>query len=181
MKRKFEQIYRSRFRNGCHPGATDLRMFVCEWLYNRRSELASAQVGANAYGYTYDSIGNRLTATDGNETRSYTANALNQYTSIASATRIGDRCQTPVANSRRRRDGRVLVERVGSVSQHRRIFRRGQAVADRVVSVAVATIAKPGRAVAPRPPRSARGADPTSKTRGCAFASLTETSTHSTV
>ena len=45
---------------GRPTGANDSRTLVRQWLYNRRSELASAQVGANAYGYTYDSIGNRL-------------------------------------------------------------------------------------------------------------------------
>ena len=40
-----------------------------QWLYNRRSALASAQVGASAYGYTSDTIGNRLMSTDENETK----------------------------------------------------------------------------------------------------------------
>ena len=42
--------------------------------------------------------GNRISATENSSTRAYTANVLNQYTSIASAPRIGDRCLTPVAN-----------------------------------------------------------------------------------
>ena len=84
---------------GRPTGANDSRTFVREWLYNRRSELASAQVGANAYGYTYDTIGNRISVTENSSTRAYTSNELNQYTSIASVTRIGDRCLTPVASS----------------------------------------------------------------------------------
>ena len=79
-------------------GANDSRTRVREGLYNRRSELASVQVGANAHGYTTDTIGNRLTATENATMLTYTANALNLYMSIASATRIGDRCLTPVAN-----------------------------------------------------------------------------------
>jgi RHS repeat-associated protein len=48
--------------------------------YNLRSELASARMGTNAYGYAYDAIGNRLAVTNNAEAFTYTANALNQYT-----------------------------------------------------------------------------------------------------
>ena len=50
--------------------------------YNTRSELASAVMGTNTYGYVYDPIGNRLTATNNSEVLHYGANQLNQYTNI---------------------------------------------------------------------------------------------------
>ena len=53
------------------------------WLYNRRSELAAATVGADRYGYAYDSIGNRLWSAANAVTNSYMANSLNQYTAIS--------------------------------------------------------------------------------------------------
>ncbi|MBQ6338773.1 MAG: hypothetical protein IJI36_06465, partial [Kiritimatiellae bacterium] len=53
------------------------------WLYNRRSELAAATVGADSYGYAYDSIGNRLWSAANAVTNSYTANCLNQYTAVS--------------------------------------------------------------------------------------------------
>lgn len=55
-----EQNSRTRTRFKRRLVVNDSRTLVREWLYNRRLELASAQVGANACGYTYDSIGNRL-------------------------------------------------------------------------------------------------------------------------
>jgi RHS repeat-associated protein len=55
-------------------------LFAC----NARSELLSAQMGTNAYGYVYDPIGNRITASNNAEELSHAANALNQYTAIAS-------------------------------------------------------------------------------------------------
>jgi RHS repeat-associated protein len=54
--------------------------------YNPRSELTSAAMGTNAYGYTYDAIGNRQFATNNVEALTYTANALNQYTNITAGT-----------------------------------------------------------------------------------------------
>ena len=51
--------------------------------YNARSELTSASMGANNYGYQYDAIGNRQSASNTTEVVSYTANALNQYTQIS--------------------------------------------------------------------------------------------------
>ena len=39
--------------------ATDSVSLVREWLYNRRSEIISAQAGTNLCGYVYDTIGNR--------------------------------------------------------------------------------------------------------------------------
>jgi RHS repeat-associated protein len=55
------------------------------FAYNARSELSSAQMGTNAYGYVYDPIGNRLTASNNAEALNYAANALNQYTNIISS------------------------------------------------------------------------------------------------
>ena len=52
-------------------------------LYNRRSELAAATVGTDRYGYAYDTIGNRLWSAANAVTNSYTANSLNQYTSVS--------------------------------------------------------------------------------------------------
>lgn len=71
-------IYASRPTN-----ATDSVSLVREWLYNRRSELAAATVGTDRYGYAYDSIGNRLWSVANAVTNSYTANSLNQYTSVS--------------------------------------------------------------------------------------------------
>ena len=56
------------------------------FIHNSRSELASAQVNGETYGYNYDNIGNRTAALEessgvANRTE-YTANELNQYTSI---------------------------------------------------------------------------------------------------
>jgi RHS repeat-associated protein len=51
--------------------------------YNARSELVNASMGTNTYGYAYDPIGNRRTATNNAEALCYAANALNQYTNIS--------------------------------------------------------------------------------------------------
>ena len=56
------------------------------FAHNSRSELASAQVNGETYGYDYDNVGNRTAALEessgvANRTE-YTANELNQYTSI---------------------------------------------------------------------------------------------------
>ncbi len=50
--------------------------------YNLKSELVAASMGTNSYNYWYDNIGNRESATNNGETTTYTANSLNQYTSI---------------------------------------------------------------------------------------------------
>jgi RHS repeat-associated protein len=42
-------------------------------------------MGTNLYGYAYDPIGNRLTASNNAEAIAYAANALNQYTNILSS------------------------------------------------------------------------------------------------
>ncbi len=51
--------------------------------YNARSEVVSALMGTNSYGYAYDPIGNRLSASLNAATNLYSANSLNQYTSIS--------------------------------------------------------------------------------------------------
>ncbi|MDO5319287.1 MAG: RHS repeat-associated core domain-containing protein, partial [bacterium] len=48
----------------------------------RRSELAAAQIGANSYGYAYDSIGNRQWFSANGVTNGYAANCLNQYSGV---------------------------------------------------------------------------------------------------
>ena len=53
--------------------------------YNVRSEVTSALMGTNAYGYVFDPIGNRIVATNNAEVTSYAANELNQYTNILCA------------------------------------------------------------------------------------------------
>lgn len=53
--------------------------------YNLRSELVAASMGTNSYNYWYDTINNRLSSWEGgapSEPKYYTANSLNQYTSI---------------------------------------------------------------------------------------------------
>ena len=65
--------------------ATDSVSLAREWLYNRRSELAAASIGTNSYCYAYDTIGNRLWSAANAATNAYTANSLNQYTSILRA------------------------------------------------------------------------------------------------
>ena len=67
---------------GRPTNATDSVSLAREWLYNRRSELVAANVGTNAHGYAYDTIGNRNWAAFNGATNTYAANSLNQYTSI---------------------------------------------------------------------------------------------------
>ncbi len=50
--------------------------------YNDRSELVSATLGTDAYGYAFDNIGNRITAEELEKEIAYSANHLNQYTAI---------------------------------------------------------------------------------------------------
>ena len=66
--------------------ATDSVSLMREWLYNNRSELAAATIGIDHYGYSYDTIGNRLWSADNIITNSYSANSLNQYTTVGLAT-----------------------------------------------------------------------------------------------
>ena len=73
---------------GRPTNATDSVSLVREWLYNRRSELAAANIGTNCYGYAYDTIGNRLWSAENAATNSYTANSLNQYVSVLRASQM---------------------------------------------------------------------------------------------
>ena len=58
--------------------------------YNARSELTSALLYTNAYGYVVDCIGNRLVSTGGGGETTYTANSLNQYTAVNAVARACD-------------------------------------------------------------------------------------------
>ncbi len=51
-------------------------------MHTYRSELPSAQVNGETYGYDYDNIGNRRMSMDACDYAFYEANNLNQYTSI---------------------------------------------------------------------------------------------------
>ena len=70
---------------GRPTNATDSVSLAREWLYNNRSELAAATIGTNQYGYAYDTIGNRLWASDNIITNCYAANSLHQYTTVGRA------------------------------------------------------------------------------------------------
>ena len=50
--------------------------------YNSRSELTTATMGTNRFGYQYDAIGNRESAVANSRTNRYEVNVLNQYSSI---------------------------------------------------------------------------------------------------
>ncbi len=50
--------------------------------YNDRSELTSATIGTDGYSYSYDNIGNRITARELADEINYSSNNLNQYTGI---------------------------------------------------------------------------------------------------
>ena len=59
--------------------------------YNSRGEVINSTNNINPAldrAYAYDPIGNRLTATEGTEAKSYTANGLNQYLSVTSASSV---------------------------------------------------------------------------------------------
>ena len=53
------------------------------FTHNSRSELASAQVNGETYGYDYDNVGNRRMSMEAGDYAFYEANELNQYTDIA--------------------------------------------------------------------------------------------------
>ncbi|MBR5895251.1 MAG: hypothetical protein IKZ13_06900 [Akkermansia sp.] len=53
------------------------------FAHNTRSELVEAQANGTEYEYSYDNIGNRQQAAEGNDVTVYDANALNQYTAIS--------------------------------------------------------------------------------------------------
>ena len=50
--------------------------------YNDRSELTSAMLGTDDFAYSFDNIGNRMTAEELADEIAYSANNLNQYTAI---------------------------------------------------------------------------------------------------
>ena len=70
---------------GRPTNATDSVSLMRDWSYNNRSELAAASIGTNLYGYSYDTIGNRLWSAANLATNTYIANALNQYTLVGRA------------------------------------------------------------------------------------------------
>ena len=80
-----------RFRTTCRHGfrRSCLRRFL------RRPTVASTRTCE--YDWGPDRSGTEQGA-GRTATRAYTTDVLNQYTSVASAPRIGDRCLTPVAN-----------------------------------------------------------------------------------
>lgn len=53
--------------------------------YNVRSEVTTAAMGTNTYGYVFDPIGNRIVSTNNAEIAFYIANGLNQYSAISNA------------------------------------------------------------------------------------------------
>ncbi|MDZ4199870.1 MAG: RHS repeat-associated core domain-containing protein, partial [Kiritimatiellia bacterium] len=60
------------------PSAVQTNLFA----YNPRSELVTALMGTNSFGWAFDPIGNRQSSTNNAAIKGYTANDLNQYTSI---------------------------------------------------------------------------------------------------
>ncbi|MBR3944470.1 MAG: RHS repeat protein [Akkermansia sp.] len=65
------------------------------FIHNSRSELASAQVNGETYGYDYDNIGNRRMAMEAGDHTFYEANELNQYTDITGSENETDFSFTP--------------------------------------------------------------------------------------
>ncbi|MBR3695300.1 MAG: hypothetical protein IKL98_03565 [Akkermansia sp.] len=53
------------------------------FVHNSRSELASAQVNGETYGYDYDNSGNRRLSMEAGDYAFDESNALNQYTVIS--------------------------------------------------------------------------------------------------
>ena len=66
------------------------------FVHNTRSELASAQVNGETYGYDYDNVGNRRMSMEAGDYAFYEANALNQYTDITGAEDETDFSFTPI-------------------------------------------------------------------------------------
>ena len=60
--------------------------------YNLRSEVISAVMHTNVYGYLYDSIGNRVAATYNSESNNYVSNPLNQYVYLSNRVSIVSSC-----------------------------------------------------------------------------------------
>ena len=78
----YDSLGRPLTRSTARNGQTVNDIFV----HNSRSELSSATVNGITYGYTYDNIGNRNSATEGEEITAYEANNLNQYTAAGDFT-----------------------------------------------------------------------------------------------
>ena len=78
----YDTLGRPLTRSTARNGQTVNDCFV----YNSRSELSSATVNGSTYGYDYDNLGNRTAALEASSSvtsrTEYTANELNQYTSI---------------------------------------------------------------------------------------------------
>ena len=65
------------------------------FIHNSRSELASAQVNGETYGYDYDNVGNRRMSMEAGDYAFYEANELNQYTDITGSENEADFSFTP--------------------------------------------------------------------------------------
>ena len=75
----YDMVGRPSARNTARQGNVVSDTFV----HNSRSELVEAQVNNKDYEYTFDNIGNRQSALEGNDATMYDTNALNQYTAIS--------------------------------------------------------------------------------------------------
>ena len=97
-----------------HNGTTQNDTFG----YNPRSELTSATLGNANYAYAFDNIGNRETSSEAGTTLAYTANNLNQYTSIAqsssSSQEEGDRAEGVVEALTYDTDGNAMLVRTST-------------------------------------------------------------------
>jgi len=90
--------------------ATSALPVTNDFGYNLRSEVTNAVMGANAYGYAYDPVGNRKQSAIGNgqsaDVTAYAANLLNQYSAITnSATSASPRETFPAYDQ----DGNMLT------------------------------------------------------------------------
>ncbi len=85
--------------------AMDSASLARSWTYNNRSELAAATIGTNRFDYAFDTIGNRDIASANAATNAYTANNLNQYTSISNLCASAPLCEI---NSTYDADGNLL-------------------------------------------------------------------------
>ena len=74
----YDTLGRPTARNTARQGSVVNDTFT----HNTRSELVTAQVNGTNYEYAYDNIGNRTSATEGDEVTGYASNELNQYTMI---------------------------------------------------------------------------------------------------
>jgi hypothetical protein len=77
-----EPLTRTRRFDGINGTLASTNAFA----YNSRNEVVGAEMGDDTYNYAYDSIGNRLLASQTvasvTSELEYVANALNQYTNI---------------------------------------------------------------------------------------------------